>query len=235
MSKKRKKVASLSGSLLAQNGKDSSSGFVISLVDRLKESRAAASPRSGKARPTGGKPAAGRPTAPASSVDIADGIRSEQTEGGVEARKVAHPGTARKPRKAAAPRQGPRSASTDDLPAASLGEQTAGGDAQHLVQALRQGEIERAEALFGRMTGLSAGSVRRVLYGAEGRNLAIACRALGIEQLQFVSIFMLSRRLGLGENALEPRQLTQIVGFFDQVSDASARQKLNQWLCYSVD
>ncbi|MDH3968093.1 MAG: DUF2336 domain-containing protein, partial [Rhodospirillales bacterium] len=203
MSKKRKKVASLSGSLLAQNGKDSSSGFVISLVDRLKESRAAASPRSGKARPTGGKPAAGRPTA--------DGIRSEQTEGGVEARKVAHPGTARKPRKAAAPRQGPRSASTDDLPAASLGEQTAGGDAQHLVQALRQGEIERAEALFGRMTGLSAGSVRRVLYGAEGRNLAIACRALGIEQLQFVSIFMLSRRLGLGENALEPRQLTQIV------------------------
>ncbi|MDH3912173.1 MAG: hypothetical protein OEU09_12835, partial [Rhodospirillales bacterium] len=67
MSKKRKKVASLSGSLLAQNGKDSSSGFVISLVDRLKESRAAASPRSGKARPTGGKPAAGRPTAPASS------------------------------------------------------------------------------------------------------------------------------------------------------------------------
>lgn len=227
MSKKRKKVASLSGSLLAQNGKDSSSGFVISLVDRLKESRAAASPRSGKARPTGGKPAAGRPTA--------DGIRSEQTEGGVEARKVAHPGTARKPRKAAAPRQGPRSASTDDLPAASLGEQTAGGDAQQLVQALRQGEIERAEALFGRMTGLSAGSVRRVLYGAEGRNLAIACRALGIEQLQFVSIFMLSRRLGLGENALEPRQLTQIVGFFDQVSDASARQKLNQWLCYSVD
>ena len=227
MSKKRKKVASLSGSLLAQNGKDSSSGFVISLVDRLKESRAAASPRSGKARPTGGKPAAGRPTA--------DGIRSEQTEGGVEARKVAHPGTARKPRKAAAPRQGPRSASTDGLPAASLGEQTAGGDAQQLVQALRQGEIERAEALFGRMTGLSAGSVRRVLYGAEGRNLAIACRALGIEQLQFVSIFMLSRRLGLGENALEPRQLTQIVGFFDQVSDASARQKLNQWLCYSVD
>ena len=103
MSKKRKKVASLSGSLLAQNGKDSSSGFVISLVDRLKESRAAASPRSGKARPTGGKPAAGRPTAPASSVDIADGIRSEQTEGGVEARKVAHPGTARKPRKAAVP------------------------------------------------------------------------------------------------------------------------------------
>ncbi len=85
------------------------------------------------------------------------------------------------------------------------------------------------------MTGLSAGPVRRVLYGAEGQNLAIACRALGIEQLQFVSIFMLSRRLGLGEKTLEPRQLTQIVGFFDQVSQAGARRKLNQWLCYSVD
>jgi hypothetical protein len=235
MSKKRKKVASLSGSLLAQDGKDSSSGFVISLVDRLKESQAAASPRSRQARRTGGKPAAGRPTEPAPSVDIADSIRPDRTEGGAEARKANRPGTARKPRKTAAPRPGPRPASADGLPAASLGEETAGGDAQHLVQALRQGEIERAEALFGRMTGLSVGSVRRVLYGAEGRNLAIACRALGIEQLQFVSIFMLSRRLGLGENALEPRQLTQIVGFFDQVSDASARQKLNQWLCYSVD
>ena len=104
-----------------------------------------------------------------------------------------------------------------------------------MVQALRDGDLERAEDLFGRMTGLTAGHVRRVLYGAEGRNLAIACRALGIEQLQFVSIFMLSRRLGLGEKALEPRKLTGIVSFFDQTDEATARKTLNQWLCYSSD
>lgn len=233
MSKKRKKAASLSGSLIAQNGRESSSGFVISLVDRLKESHAAAGPRPKAARRPGGKSAAARPSEPAPSIDIADGTRADRAEGGRKARKASRPKTARKPPKAPAARQGPRSA--DRLPAATLGEDPADGGAQHLIQALRQGDIERAEALFGRITGLGAGSVRRVLYGAEGQNLAIACRALGIEQLQFVSIFMLSRRLGLGEKALEPRQLTQIVGFFDQVSEAGARQKLNQWLCYSVD
>ena len=97
------------------------------------------------------------------------------------------------------------------------------------------GDLEHAESIFGRLTGLNAGHVRRVLYGAEGRNLAIACRALGIEQLQFVSIFMLSRRLGLGEKALEPRRLTHIAGWFAQTDEAAARKTLNQWLCYSGD
>jgi hypothetical protein len=222
MSKKRKKASSLSGSLLTQDGKDSSSGFVISLVDRLKEARAAEPPSKPRRR-KGGKPKAARPPGPAPSVDIADSIWPERVQGGAaEMPRTARPAETAEPGR----RTGP---------APRLDDEAVDGDIQHLVQALREGEIQRAEAQFGRMTGLSAGSVRRVLYGAEGRNLAIACRALGIEQLQFVSIFMLSRRLGLGEMALEPRQLTQIVGFFDQVSEASAQKTLNQWLCYSVD
>ena len=124
MSKKRKKAASLSASLLAQNGKESSSGFVISLVDRLKESQAAASPRSRPARPAGGKIAAARPSGPAPSVDIADSVRPDRTESGAKARKATRPRTARKPPKAPAARRGSRSA--DGLPAATPGENPAG-------------------------------------------------------------------------------------------------------------
>jgi hypothetical protein len=233
MSKKRKKAASLSASLLDQNGKEAASGFVISLVDRLKESQAAAVPQPGPTRRAGGKSASTPPAGPAPSTDRADDLRPEDSAEASGARKAARPKTARNPPRAAAKRRGPGGG--DALPTADLDPEAAQSDAHRLVQALRQGEIERAEALFGRMIGLSGGSARRVLYGAEGQNLAIACRALGIEQLQFVSIFMLSRRLGLGETALEPRQLTQIVGFFDEVSEAGARKKLNQWLCYAVD
>jgi hypothetical protein len=233
MSKKRKKAASLSSSLLSQDGKEPTSGFVISLVDRLKESQEATGPRSGPARRGGGKSAPAQPRRPAAPVDSADDVGPQAAVEGGDARKAARPGTTRKPPRVATPR--PRRRSGDAQPPTQIDEESASDEAQHLVQALRQGEIARAEALFGRMTGLSGGSVRRVLYGAEGQNLAIACRALGIDQLQFISIFMLSRRLGLGEAGLEPRQLTQIVEFFDRASEASARKKLNQWLCYAVD
>ena len=46
---------------------------------------------------------------------------------------------------------------------------------------------------------------------------------------------MLSRRLGLGEMALEPRKLTHIASYFEQTDEATARKTLNQWLCYSGD
>lgn len=212
----KKKVASLTGSLLTQDKTDPSTGFVISLVDRLKESQAESERQTrGTRRPRAERSAASDP-----SVDIVDSIRP------------------RPPGRAAGQAKGPpRQASSpaDQRPEAHLGEDDDRSAAQPLVQALRNGELARAEELFGRLTGLTTSHVRRVLYGGEGRNLAIACRALGIEQLQFVSIFMLSRRLGLGERALEPRKLTQIVSFFDQTEAEAARKTLKQWLCYSAD
>ena len=223
---RKKKAAPLTGSLLTQDKTGSSTGFVISLVDRLKEAQtagdAALQQPNRKAKIARDKRTSGADP----SVDIVDSVRPKPAR---RKARASSQSDGHAPAKAAPTR--PRR----KRPAAPLGEADATSEVPQLVQALRNGDLEQAESIFGRLTGLNAGHVRRVLYGAEGRNLAIACRALGIEQLQFVSIFMLSRRLGLGEKALEPRRLTHIAGYFDQTDEAAARKTLNQWLCYSGD
>ena len=48
---------------------------------------------------------------------------------------------------------------------------------EFLIQVLRQGEITLFEALFGKLSGLPAPRLQRVLYDSGGDGLAIACRA----------------------------------------------------------
>jgi hypothetical protein len=198
----KKKPASLSSSLLSKDKSDSSAGFVISLVDKRK--------------------GAGKPKAKAGPKDATGpgaGLSYEQPA------KAAKAG---EDRRASAPDRLVRQLNLKGR--RDSGRTATEATAQHLVQALRQGLAAQAEEIFARMTGLNAGNVQRVLYGAEGRNLAVACRALDIEQLQFVSIFILSHRLGLGEKAPSPHKLTQVVHHFDQTDQETARRMLNRWL-----
>ena len=101
--------------------------------------------------------------------------------------------------------------------------------AQSLVQALREGDIGSAETMFGRMTGLKPMQVLRVLYAPGGEDLALACRAVGLEQLQFVSIYIMTRKLGLGEEALDPRGLARIVAVFEASDPEEAERTLADW------
>lgn len=226
---RKKKAAPLTSSLLTQDKTERSTGFVISLVDRLKEARTAAEAASEQPKGKAKGPGNVRGSGADPSVDIVDSVRPKPVRGKARA------GSGSDGKGPAVPSRRGRSSAAGERPAAGLGKDDATSGVSQLVQALRNGDLEQAESIFGGLTGLNAGHVRRVLYGAEGRNLAIACRALGIEQLQFVSIFMLSRRLGLGEKALEPRKLTHIASYFDQTDEAAARKTLNQWLCYSGD
>ena len=95
-------------------------------------------------------------------------------------------------------------------------------NADRLVEALRSADIAEAEDIFSALTGLDHVEVLRLLYGPDGRDLALACRAVGMEQLQFVSVYILSRKLGLGEESLDPRELTRIVAFFEAIDEAEA-------------
>jgi len=101
--------------------------------------------------------------------------------------------------------------------------------AQRLVQALRSGDIPAAERIFGEMTSLQPVAVLRLLYTPEAEDLALACRALGMEQLQFVSVFIMTRKLGLGEEALDPRALARIVALFEATDPKEAEEALSSW------
>jgi len=95
-----------------------------------------------------------------------------------------------------------------------------------LVKALRSADLGAAETLFGRLTGLSPVSTLAVLYDPKGEDLALACRALGMDQLQFVSVYILSRKLGLGEEALAPQDLARLVALFEASDLEEARTRL---------
>lgn len=211
----KKKPASLSGSLLSKDKAESTTGFVISLADKLKDPR---SPDRDVVASFNEE----------SLEEAADEIWDDIPEGGKDGAPT-DKASQEEDRRATAP---DRLARHLKLPgrAQRAAVPAADATAQHLVQALRQGLTDQAEEIFGQMTGLGAGHVQRVLYGAEGRNLAVACRALGIEQLQFVSIFILSHRLGLGERSPEPHKLNHVVTHFDQTDQKTARKILNKWL-----
>jgi len=99
-----------------------------------------------------------------------------------------------------------------------------------LVQALRAADLAAAESLFGRLSGLGADEALQVLYGTSGEDLALACRALVMDQLQFVSVYILSRKLGLGEEALAPQELARLVALFEacDLGEAQAHLKALQ-------
>ena len=94
---------------------------------------------------------------------------------------------------------------------------------------MRSGDVPAAEKIFGEMTRLQPVAVLRVLYTPEAEDLALACRALGMEQLQFVSIFIMTRKLGLGEEALDPRALARIVALFESTDPKEAQEALSSW------
>jgi hypothetical protein len=102
-------------------------------------------------------------------------------------------------------------------------------NADDLVAALRSADIAEAEDIFASMTGLNHVDVLRLLYGPDGKDLALVCRALGMEQLQFVSVYILSRKLGLGEEAIDPRDLARIVAFFEATDETEAVAALARW------
>ncbi len=120
-------------------------------------------------------------------------------------------------------------------PPASLEAVTEEVTPQYLLVLLRQGNLTDAEAVFGQLTGLGPARVQRALYGPGGRNLAIACRALGLDQLQFVSIFILTRRLGPNLDPVNAYKLTETVNYFLDTSEETARRVLKQWQYETVE
>jgi hypothetical protein len=100
---------------------------------------------------------------------------------------------------------------------------------QLVVEALRRGDLRLFEARFAELAGLRAPQVHRILYGTSGEDLAIVCRALGIDKLLFASIFLLSHKDHPAESKVGPRDLSRVTAFYDRITDESARQVLQEW------
>ena len=95
--------------------------------------------------------------------------------------------------------------------------------------ALRAGELERFQNRFQDLTALPTGRVERIVYSPGGEDFAVTCLALGIDKLDFASLFLLVRKQCHGESPVPPRRLSKVLALYDKVDANTARQLLKRW------
>lgn len=228
---KKAKVAPLSGMTIRRRGSPQSVGFVLPDETDGEPTQGRARARESNVAPDTGRSAV--PPLRAITREMEDAARQPSSRS--DERVVAFGGedagsSVTVERYRQGPTEQPVAGAADKAGDAPLVAADGGPEgAQRLVQALRSGDIPAAEKIFGEMTKLQPVAVLRVLYTPEAEDLALACRALGMEQLQFVSIFIMTRKLGLGEEALDPRALARIVALFESTDPKEAQEALSSW------
>ena len=100
---------------------------------------------------------------------------------------------------------------------------------QHVIEALRRGHKTRAELILAELAGLTQNQARHALFRDGGRQLAIICRALAVEQLQFASIYILAGKLGGRRAPLSARDLAEMTAYYAETSPERAAVLLGEW------
>jgi hypothetical protein len=115
----------------------------------------------------------------------------------------------------------------------STGQETHGREADTaahpIVQALRNGNLPLFELLFSELTELRSPQLQRIVYGGRGEDLAIVCRAVGVDKLLFGSIFLLTDPLRGGDAEEDPERTAEILRIYDRMAPATAQKVLAKW------
>jgi uncharacterized protein (DUF2336 family) len=105
-----------------------------------------------------------------------------------------------------------------------------------LVRTLRQGHVSLFEALFARFAELPMRLARRVVYQADGRALAVAARALGMERAQFLVLARLVRRTSTSEGRVQPESgdarfdpPSEAVAIFERLGLPESLEIMKRW------
>ncbi|HYE01228.1 MAG TPA: DUF2336 domain-containing protein [Alphaproteobacteria bacterium] len=97
-----------------------------------------------------------------------------------------------------------------------------------LVQALRLGSVPLFALLLGEAAGLPEATVEAQAAAPGGEDLAVSCRAAGIDKAAFASIFLLSRRARPGDQVVDPRELSRVLALYDRLTPAGAAALLRR-------
>lgn len=99
-----------------------------------------------------------------------------------------------------------------------------------LVAALNQGEVPLFIGLFAEITKLSTGYSADIILDGNGEEVAVACKAIGVTELQFVTIIKKIRKLVAPNKEKEsPEHANEMAAFFRTVEPADAAEAIASW------
>ncbi len=112
---------------------------------------------------------------------------------------------------------------------------TSGDGAEHrpppatvdlLAEALRNSDWAHADRCFAALTGLKSPRLRQLLSDASSEDLAMVCRAAGLDRLTFANLYLTSRNGAQGGAMADPKALSDAVRLFDDTDQDVAQARL---------
>jgi len=99
-----------------------------------------------------------------------------------------------------------------------------------MVAALTQGEIALFFALFVELTKLEESFAKDIVFNGNGEEIAVACKAIGVSELQFMTIYKKTRKKS-GPNRADSSQeyVNKMLTFFRTMNEENSVKALKSW------
>jgi uncharacterized protein (DUF2336 family) len=95
-----------------------------------------------------------------------------------------------------------------------------------LLRVLHQGQIDLFDLAFAKLLNIPLAEQRHKFYELGPKNVALACRAVGIDRCVFATVFNLSRQARNLRPVLSPSELAEVQAIFASFTKAGALNKL---------
>lgn len=86
-----------------------------------------------------------------------------------------------------------------------------------MLGTLRRGQFPAFVAQFSKYTGMAPDIVKDILLQENGQGLAIACKAYGVEQSDFVSIFLLTNNIRDANKMVDMKVMNKAISYFTRI------------------
>jgi uncharacterized protein (DUF2336 family) len=99
-----------------------------------------------------------------------------------------------------------------------------------LLAALEQGEVSLVLGVFVEMTGLKVRFAKDIIFDGNGEEIAVACRAINLTELQFLTLFKKTRkRIASNRTDMTSDHINKILAFFRTMTPEAAQNAMKNW------
>jgi len=99
-----------------------------------------------------------------------------------------------------------------------------------LIDVLRRRQGRFFIALFHKYSGLSYDIIGKMMHQTGGQSMAVAARALNIAKENFISVFLLSRKLTMAHKPVDAAELKMAIRYYDGLTHKMAKDILKDSL-----